>query len=337
MRSVIVILLLFSIWISMEGKKNDTIPRNDTSFYVSLNEKLTIYTYGVSKFNQFEVSNNENDKALTYLPNTKFNIGLGFSYRWVDLSTTFNFKFLNNDNDIYGETTSFDIQSDLFTRRMILSGNIQSYKGFYWQNPGEYYPVWNKIDSFIIRPDIETFQVGTNIVYAFNHERFSFKSAFTRTGWQKKRAGSWLAGGFLSLYELNADSIIAPVIALSSFPVYDSICKIDALNFGGSIGYAYNYVWHRKFFINGTLMFGVASQTFLASDGEGVTRIFENNLSTKTHFRFAIGFNSEKQTFGLSAVLDSYIIRNRSVNELSNNYGKINVFYARRFDVRKRK
>ena len=62
------------------GKDKDTIPRYDTAYYVSLSHKLTLYAYGISKFSQFNISNTENNKDLSYRPNSKFNLGLGFSY-----------------------------------------------------------------------------------------------------------------------------------------------------------------------------------------------------------------------------------------------------------------
>ncbi len=328
----LIFLLLFCV---TQGKEKDTIPKNDTSYYVSLSNKLTVYLYGLTKYSQFDLENNENDNYLTYQPNTKFNLGLGFSYRWIDLSTTFNFKLIN-DNDLYGETKSFDIQSDFLTRRTVISAYLQSYRGFYLENTGSYYPAWNKVDSFFIRPDIESYQLGANFIYAFNNDRFSFKTAFSKTGWQKKSAGSWLVGGFFSFYGLSADSSIVPTAALESFPVYDSIFGLTALNLGGSVGYAYTYVWHKKFFIHGTLMFGLLNQTFVANDDSGNELISENNFSTKTHFRFAIGFNNEIQSYGISVIADSYLIQDKSINEFVYNYGKINLFYARRFDLRLR-
>jgi hypothetical protein len=339
MPKTITLLTFLLIFCRAEAKEKDTIPKNDTSYYVSLRNKLTLYIYGVTKFSQFDLENNDNDNYLSYQPNSKFNLGLGFNYRWLGLSTTFNFNLVN-DNELYGKTESFDIQSDILTRRTIISVNLQSYKGFYWENAGSYYPVWNKVDSFVIRPDIQIYQLGTNYIYTFNNDRFSFKTAFSKTGWQKKSAGSFLAGGFFSVFRLSADSSIVPTNALASFPVYDNLYGLSAFNIGASFGYAYTYVWHKKLFIHGTLMLGLLNQTFTTYDAAGDELFSDNNFSSKTHFRMAVGFNNDVQSYGISVVLDSYLIQNRSVNEFIYNYGKINLFYARRFDmktVRKRK
>jgi hypothetical protein len=323
-------LVLFSLVTNARVK--DTIPKNDTSFYVSLSNKLTVYVYGVTKFSQFDLENNENNNYLSYQPNSKFNLGVGFDYRWLSLSTTFNFNLINDDN-VFGETKSYDIQSDILTRRSVISANLQSYKGFYWENPESYYPVLNKIDSVIIRPDIEIFQLGTNFIYTFNNERFSFKTAFSKTGWQKKSAGSWLAGGFVSVYALSADSSIVPENAVSSFPMYDSLFALSVFNMGASVGYTHTFVWRKKLFVNGTLMFGLLNQTFNTYDRSGLVQYSSNSFSSKTHFRMAFGFNNNIQSYGIMIVLDSFLIRNKSINQFTYNYGKINLFYARRFDI----
>jgi hypothetical protein len=323
------------------ARNNDSIPKYDTSYYVSLRNKLTVYTYGITKFSQFDISNTNNDKDLSFRPNTKFNLGLGFSYKWLGLSTTFNFRSGNKDDAIFGKTTSFDIQSDIYTRRMIVTINLQSYQGFYWENVGDYDPAFSKADSFIIRPDINTANLGVNLIYTFKNDRFSFKAAYSNTEWQKKSAGSWLAGAFTSLYGISADSSIVPYLARDNFPTYYGVNGFGTFNIGASFGYTYTYVWHKKYFVNGTLMLGILDQAFLSEDTTGSIVLVNNHVSSKTHFRLALGFNNEKQNFGISVIADSFIIDNKSADEFSFNYGKVNLFYTRRFDLnwkfRKRK
>ena len=314
------------------GKEKDTIPRFDTSYYVSLSHKLTLYAYGISKFSQFDISNTDNNRDLSFKPNSKFNLGLGFSYRWLGLSTTFNFRFMNADDAIYGTTTSFDIQSDFYTRRMIISANLQSYQGFYWENVRDYDPVYNRPDTFVIRPDINTVNIGASIIYTFKNKRFSFKAAFANTEWQKKSAGSWLAGAFTSLYGISADSSIVPSLAHDDFPSYYGVNGFGIFNIGGSFGYTYTFVWRKKYFINGTLMLGLLDQSFLAQDSIGNLILTNSHLSAKTHIRLAIGFNNEKQNFGISVITDSFLVENQSASEFTYNYGKLYLFYARRFD-----
>jgi hypothetical protein len=239
---------------------------------------------------------------------------------------------MNTDDAIYGTTTSFDIQSDMYTRRMIISANLLSYQGFYWENVGDYDPAFNKTDTFVIRPDINTATIGANLIYTFKNSRFSFKAAFANTEWQKKSAGSWLAGAGLSLYGISADSSIVPEIARDDFPAYYGVKGFGLFNIGASFGYTYTFVWHKKYFINGTLMLGLLDQSFLAQDSTGSIVLTNNHLSTKTHFRLALGFNNEKQNVGISVTGDSFLVENKSTNEFAYNYGKVYLFYARRFD-----
>ena len=113
MKNFFLLILFFAnTSIHVSGRDNDTVPRFDTSYYVSLRDKLTLYVYGISKFSEFNLSNTETGQDLSYKPNTRFNLGLGFNYKWLGLSTTFNFRFINSDDEIYGETSIFDIQAD---------------------------------------------------------------------------------------------------------------------------------------------------------------------------------------------------------------------------------
>jgi hypothetical protein len=333
MRALLLLMFLTFLTLRVAGKERDSIPWYDTSYYVSLRDKLTLYTYGISKFSQFELYNSTTDKYLSYQPNTRFNLGLGFSYKWLGLSTSFNFRFINSDDEIYGETSSYDIQADFYTRRMIIGANVQTYQGFYWENTSEYDSLYTDADSFLIRPDIVTTNIGLNFIYTFKNTRFSFKAAFSNTEWQKKSAGSWLAGGFASLYGISADSSIVPPRARENFPSYYGVNGFGLFNIGASFGYTYTFVWRKKIFINATLMLGLMDQALLAEDTAGNLVIASNHVSSQSHFRFAIGYNSEKQNFGISAIASNFIVQNKSDNEFSYDYGRVYLFYARRFNL----
>lgn len=313
----------------------DTAYSPENVYYESLDDKLTIYLYGITKLNQFQLKNAEKKDLIRYKPNERLNLGLGFNYRWLGIGAAFNFKFINRDDHIYGKTNSFDLQVDLFTSKMLFNANLQSYKGYYWNNVNDYYPDWNIRDSVIIRPDVSTNSLGANGIYIFNHRKFSFRSAFAYTERQKQSAGSWIAGGYFSMYGVNADSSLVPGLLHPSYPVYDSLTKLTSLNIGGAFGYSYTFVVRQKFFINSTLMIGISLQANEALD------LYNNDLgsvaipSVKSHFRLAVGFNNEKCFYGVSFVIDSYLVQNKSKSEFTYNQGKLRIFYGRRFSLGK--
>ncbi len=311
----------------------DSVKIADNLYYTSLKDKLTLYVYGISKLNQFQLENAEKGDLLQYKPNENFNLGLGFNYRWAGIGAAFNFGFINNDDHIYGETQSFDVQLDLYTKRMLFSANLQHYRGYFWKNVDDYYPDWDVRDSVIIRPDIRTFSLGTSGIYSFNSDRFSFRAAFANTEWQKKSAGSWITGGYFSIYGVEADSSLVPTILHSSYPSYDSLTKLTSFDIGGTFGYSYSLVIKEKIYINGTLLIGLALHASEALNQFGNDLGSVVRPTTKTHIRLALGYNNEKCYYGISFVMDSFLVQNKGQSEFTHNYGKFRIFYGRRFSI----
>jgi len=322
-------LLLFLSPIVALSQLKDTIHVSPAPYYISLKDKLSIHIYGITKFNQIELKSPSKDTIIRFQPNENFNVGAGFNYKWAGISGAFNFKFLNNDNTVYGTTTSFDLQSDIFTRKTVWSINFQSYEGFYWGNVNEFDTTWNTRDSVPLRPDINTVNLGCNMIYTVNYEKFSFKAPYTHTEWQKRSAGSWLLGIHLSYYGMKADSILIPFRLWPSYPIYSSMTTLGTYSLGSSMGYSYTYIFWKHFYLNATLMVGLSIQTYRASSRSGRVMVNESNLSSKLHFRLSIGVNNEKCYYGISAIMDSYPIRNELESEFIYNYGKIRIFYGR--------
>jgi hypothetical protein len=63
----------------------DTIYSSGKIYYESLNDKLTIYLYGITKLNQFQLKNAEKEDLIKYKPNERLNLGVGFNYRWLGI------------------------------------------------------------------------------------------------------------------------------------------------------------------------------------------------------------------------------------------------------------
>lgn len=311
----------------------DTLIQNEKIYYTSLKDKLSIYLYGITKLNGFELLDSQDKNNLSYKPNDNFNIGLGFNYKWAGVGAAFNFGFINKDNSLYGKTTGLDFQADIYTRKVVYSANISSYKGFYWENVDDYYPGWNIMDSVIIRPDIRTFAMGLGAIYTFNDKRFSFRAAYSNTEWQKHSAGSMLAAGYLSLYKLNADSSLIPDMLHSYYPDYDSLTNLGTFIFGGAFGYTHTFVIKQKFYINGTLLIGITLQAYSTEDMSGNNIESKVKPSSLAHFSLAFGYNSDKSYFGISTVVDTYLLQNDNKAEFSRYFGKVRIFYGRRFNL----
>lgn len=313
------------------SQSGDSLQTINESYYTSLKDKLSVHLYGITKFNNIELRNSLADTIVKYKPNENFNIGAGFNYKWVGISAAFNFSFINNDDEIFGKTTSFDLQSDIYTRKFIWTMNLQSYYGFYWGNVNVFDTTWSIRDSVPLRPDITTANIGVNMIYTFNHEKFSFKAPYVHTEWQKRSAGSWLYGAHLSLYTLNTDSVIVPLMLQEAYPLYDSLTSLVTFNLGSSIGYSYTFIFFDHFYINATLMLGLSMQVVGAYDIYGKPLIETLRPSSRSHLRLSIGSNNDRCYYGISAILNSYPVRNQFQSSFVYNYGKVRIFYGRHF------
>ena len=215
---------------------------DSSAYFTSLRDRFSVFAQGMVKLNEIELRDAHRDAPLRYKPNSNFNVGFGCNYRWIGLGLAFRLGVINNDDQLYGKTEGLDLQTDMFTSRFLLTGSLQSYKGYYWENVDTYQNAWNTSDSVPIRPDIETFASGVNFFYALNHTKFSLKAVYRGTDWQFRTAGSWLVGGQASTFSMHADIPLVPASLAYYYPDFDSLVSVNTLNLGVNGGYSYNFV-----------------------------------------------------------------------------------------------
>lgn len=342
----IVWLAAFFCILSLPLFSNDSIPAREKDsvlaaqapvYKISYSDQLGIYLYGISKYSNFELreAGQPNDSIIKYSPNSNFNLGAGFSYKWMGFSLAFNLGFINNDNSLKGKTSSLDLQLDIFTRRLLMNANLQAYKGFYWYNPEVFYPEWNKQDSLLVRPDITTLSLGFNGIYVFKHDKFSIRAPYQFTERQLKSCGSWLAGWRFSVYSMVADSSIVPEPLYGFYPNLSKMGGLGSLSMGGSFGYTYTFVWGNYFFVNGLLMIGLNLQSLAAYDLDDEPLGSASSVSSHATFRFSLGVNKPGSYYGLSFFSDSFLLKNPNETELTYSFGKFRIYYGLRFDIKK--
>ena len=329
----VVMFLVFILHAYKSQATDSTRVTQDTAYYSSLSKMLSVYLYGYTRFSQLELTNDEGNASLDYQPNENFKLGLGFSYRWIGLSVAFNFKFINNDDDLFGHSTNVDLQTEITTRKTLWNGGLQSFKGYYLDNIDDYIKNWNTDDSVPVRPDITTFSLAVNGIYVMNHNKFSFKAAYSNSEWQHRTAGSWLFGGYFAAYGVSGDSSLIPHNLVNNFPVFDSLQTLGSFTLGGIAGYTRTWVFHDHFFVNAALLLGIAFQASEATDIRDEVLFSEITGAPKTHFRLAIGYNSEKAYGGISVVSDSFLTQHKNSSTLNYNYGLVRLYYGRRFSI----
>lgn len=332
----IFILLAFS---NQNLAQNNAEIKYDTNYITDLSDKLAIRVLGVNKFNKFTIENNDNDQQIEFLPNNNLNLGFGVNYKWFGLSMAFNFPFVNNDNHIYGETRRFDFQLNIFARKFIVDFYLQSYQGFYISNPQSYIPDWTEGMAYPTRPDIKTTALGGNYLYVFNNKKYSGSAAFNQTELQKKSAGSFLLGGYASLFGITGDSVFIPSTVSDLYNEELHFKDIEVAVLGVMAGYTHTFVLWKKFYISLSFIPGLSIQGYnvgypdQANNKEG--SIVAGNYVVKSAFVY----NSKRSFAGITANNGSffgYASKQHKTNLIFGN-GSVKFFYGRRFNVYQKK
>lgn len=310
----------------------------DSNYIEDLSEKLSLRIYGINKFNKFNIYDELTNLTLDYAPNNDWNFGVGVNYKWFGLGLAFNFPFINNDDEIYGNTQRLDFQLNIFTRKSLADVYFQFYQGFYIENPESYIDNWKIEQGYPIRPDIITVTLGASYLYVFNSKKFSARAVFVQTDLQKKSAGSFLAGGFASLYSMYADSSIIPNELKNEFDPLLLFNQISVSNIGLAFGYSHTFVMWKKLYFSITLVPGIALQSFNVSYNE----TDEIETGTRASFRMlsrtALLYNTEKWFTGFTFQDDGFNngTNTQSKSSITYDVGVFRLFYGRRFDVKKK-
>jgi hypothetical protein len=276
----------------------------DTMYVTDLTHILTTRTYLSTKFNSMELNDNSTGESLIYRPNSNVNLGVGFSYRAFTLNLAFGFGFLNNQDDVLGETSYFDAQSNMFSKKLATNLFFQTYQGYYIDSHDRAelgYPADGEKRPY--RRDLRQANLGLSSLYIFNNDKFSYRASFTQDAWQKKSAGSWLAGGYVTYFTVRGDSSLVPQALDSAFGETLQIRQGNFLDFGAMGGYAYTLILGKHLFLTASATLGLgASRVNNDLDLPSGERRTRNKWGPGYTFqgRFALGWNSKVNFAGIS-------------------------------------
>jgi len=310
-------------------------PNSVTSTFIERYDTLVgVYLYGIRKYNQFSFFDKELNKEIRYSPNEHLNLGVGFNYRWLGIGLAFNSGSVNNDDHIYGNTKSIDLQVDMYPKGWMISTYLQWYKSFYWSNPGVYIPDWSTGDSLQIRPDLRTFAFGTSAVYALNHTRFSYKAPFLNTEFQKQSAGSFLLGGSFSIYQVRGNYSLIPELLQDLYaPEITYIAGVNATLLGAVAGYSYTHVFYQNFYANLTLLAGLNFQHISTRNLDYNILESDNSIAANGIARVALGFNQPKYYLGFTGYFNNYNTHSGKDVKFLYGMGKFRFFLGFRFNT----
>ena len=291
--------------------------QNNTDYYQPYNRQITGRVFLSNKFTNLNLRGD--DFSLKYKPITSYNLGVGFTYQWLTINVGYGFGFLNPNLD-RKSTKAIDLQFHPYGRKIAIDVLGQFYKGF--RLPSQ--------DDFL-REDIQANVVGATAQYIFNHDEFSYRAAFLQSEWQKRSAGSWLAGFEFYTGGVKGDTSMIPNARLKE----DKLKSVRFFEIGPSVGYAYTYVYQEHFFATGSasisLDLGFNTQTTEESKDRSA------GFSPNSLFKIFAGYNSAK--WALTAIyINNSVKLAPTVDDkrVSLNTGNFRIHFAYRFKPGKR-
>jgi hypothetical protein len=141
-----------------------------------------------------------------------------------------------------------------------------------------------------------------NVSYLFNSDRYSYKASFLQNEFQKRSAGSPIAGAeaywMLCLADSSISSLAGDTSAYFSIGAFN---QVDLFSFGVSGGYAYTYVWDERIYVSLAAVMGISGGYQFIHNSEnsstirqGISGGFTSNL------KFSVGYNSNTYYVGFS-------------------------------------
>jgi len=281
----------------------------DSTYVRSMRQYLALRLYNIVKTTNFSIRNTKLDQSFQFNPNNGLGMGVGFSYKFLalDLGFVIPGTMRYSGDEPY---TKFDLLSTLYGKKHVFDLTLQYYEGYFLENASDFFSdaQLNSFDG--IRTDISSIDLGLSYLNVMNHDRFSFQAAFLGDKIQRKSAGSVTFHGFLSLYGLQADSVLVLNDFNSDLNQQAHINQVGMFSTGTGVGYAYTFALPKNFFItlSGAPMVMVTN-AFSEINDPDFEDIEDSRLNYRLHTRNAIGYNGSRFYLIFNAIYDNFFVR----------------------------
>ncbi len=307
------------------GSKVSAQQVSDTLYYQTFPDKVTSRIYVSRKFTDFKINDRVSNESFLIKPNSSLNLGMGATYNGLTFNLAYGFGFLNPERD-RGETNYIDLQAHAYPKNLIIDVFLQFYRGYYLE---KVYKTEDYEQPIFLLPDVRVKKIGLNVQYLFNGEKLSLRAAFLQSEWQKKSAGSFLAG--VEIYGGGAenDSPIVPTLLLQD--PERNFSQFRYFDFGPNLGYVYTLVIKKHYFIT------AAATSNLGVGWTSMETIYGKEsrwgLNPNVFLRGFAGYNSERWSINGNYIWNN--VRLTRVNGFSNTVmtGNYRVNFVYRFSV----
>ncbi len=314
----------------------DTNPDFDESFdptYITdLSHLMLLRGYSSLRTNSLRLVDRAANDRFQYIPNNNFIFGAGFNYQWLGVNIGFRLPVFTRNAERFGTTRAIDLQANTYGRRTGYDIILQTYRGFYLGRPNRFDPNWQRGQSFPQRADLRVRTIGGRFYYCFNYRQFSYRAAFVQSELQRKNAGSFIAGTYLRLHFVRADSSLVPIPNSERFSEEASLRFGNFQGFGIIGGYVYTFVIQEHWFatVSLTLDPGLA----LSQTRYGPTSDLQRRglLKLATDGRISLGYNSEAFFAGFFYTLSSYGFTYADQQQVQFDISNLRFSYVRRID-----
>jgi hypothetical protein len=296
-------------------------------YYIkSFPEYFFLYPVLKQRSLNFELAKRDGSSILTYKPNNTYNLGLGVYLFELGLEISFAIPLQERSIERFGESEARDLHLNVFTKRWGLDALYQRYSGFYVvdkENEPE------ATEPYPQRPDIATKNFGLSWHYLFNHQKFSFRSAYNFSERQLYSKGSFLLFTSLHTFRVAADSSIVHHDRRASFGSAVNFTRLRYTTFSVSPGYTFNLIYN-NFFLNTTLGLGPA-HNWINYDLEGhASTRHDTAINAFVNARLAIGYNGYRIFGGIGFMSQGGSVRFED-STFSNNNGVFKILVGYRF------
>ena len=325
--TILFVISFYPMQIAVSQEQKST--NDSVVYYSSLSDLLALNIYSSLRNNSMFISHKPTNTTLNLYPNSTVSLGGGIGYKGLALALGLGLPHSKSSIYKYGRTTSFDLRGSFSMKKFGGIGFIQVYKGYYNENPQDFM-TWDK-DYKPQIPELRTFSLGGLGYYVINNNKFSNKSAYSRSQKQNISAGSLVVGFFINYDEAESPSGFYP----SEFP--DSIS--GTLNLTGFryfatgiyLGYTYTWVISKSVYFNAELSPGAGYKDVRVTSYEGEKDV-KRNAHAQLAIRAVLGYESKYFYAGLTG---STLIRSIESNEYSIELAteQLRIYVGKRFNL----
>ena len=229
------------------------------------------------------------------------NIGVSLSFMAVSVGYS-----VNVSNLIHGDNVSNKVDFSFTCARFAADA-------YYWENNNDInvtYEIKNSGDGLhkLRQSGVSRKAMGLTAYYFFNNRRYAQAAAYCFSKYQKRSAGSWLAGFSLQHFDVSFDVEQFSGEARAYFQSLDEVPRILYNDYCLLFGYGHNWVLGRKWLLNvtATPYLGYRYNHFHHDD------LMASALSLNMRMRLGAVYNHKQYFMGLQSCGDHHRYRTKN-------------------------